>query len=322
MFIAQLLTLLVAFQPNPPAQPAAPAKQPGPYASNGVTKVDINLPALKVFCDGKQNYLKRYLEASPRWRVGIERIGDQDKIVAYRRVESRITLNGYVGSSEQTRVGVIFADKPPEPDFMSPCMTQAAPDAGPTNVAVCGYRAIPSQRIAHLYVGTAGLWLAIVETDKIGTLPKTPGLLEEVQTEFDAVRKATQANNPLSALSKGETHKGAPSLTVDDQEKETLHLEAWVNPGEPGVTEVRVKSGDGTKDLTISHAHLYARECVGYSQDTEELFYANSLIFINETATGWNSKHDVLFQLWFKPDSGGPARKLVEHRQTISGYER
>ncbi len=317
--------LLVAFvQPAGQASQNAPPPKAAvaPYSSIGSQKIDINLPSLKYFCDGKRDDLKRYIEACPRWRVGIERRDGRDLVVAYRRLDSRVTLNGFVGSETQTRVGFVFEEKPTEPEFMAPCLTMAAPDAGATQVAICSYRAIPSQRLACLFVGVPSLWLSTVEIDAAGNLPKTPGLLAEVEAELAAVRRATENGKPLSALSTTDTRKGAPSVSIDDSAKQDLDIEAWINPGEAGITELRVKSGDGSKDLMISHSHLYARERVGYSGDPSQLFYANSKVVILELATGWDSTHDVLFQLWFTPDSGGAARKLIERRQTVSGWER
>lgn len=293
-----------------------------PYTSSGTKTIDVNLPSLKYFCDGKDADLKRYIEASPRWRVGVERLDGKDVAIAYRRLDSRITTNGFIGSKTQTRVGFVFAEKPSKSELMLPCVTQVAPDAGATEVAICSYRLIPSQRNAYLFVGVPNLWLSTVEIDSAGELSLTPGLLKEVETELAGVRKAAEEGKPLAALSSKETRKGEPAMTIDDSEQQVLHIEAWINPGEPGVTEVRVKFGDGSKDLTISQAYLYARERVGYSDDPAQLFYANSKVEIRETAKGWDSTHDVLFQLWFTPDSGADPRKLIELRQTILGWER
>ncbi len=317
-----LLFALIQPAGQAPQNAPPPKATATPYSSSGSQKIDVSLPSFKYFCDGKKDDLKRYVEASPRWRVGMERRGGRDVAVAYRRLDSRVTLNGFIGSKTQTRVGLVFEEKPTEPEFMSPCVTQVAPDAGATQVAICTYRPIPSRRLAYLFVGVPNLWLSTVEIDDVGNLPKTPGLLVEVETELAAVRKAVQDGKPLSAISPTDTHKGAPSITIDDSAKQELDIEAWINPGMPGVTELRVKSGDESKDLTISHAHLYARERVGYSDESEQLFYANSKVVVEEIATGWDSKHDVLVQLWFTPDSGGAGRKLLERRQTISGWER
>lgn len=317
------VAVFALLQPAGQAAQVAPIPRTAgaPYTSSGTKTLDVNLPSLKYFCDGKECDLKRYIEASPRWRVGVERLDGKDVAIAYRRLESRITTNGFIGSKTQTRVGFVFAEKPAEPTFMSPCVTQVAPDAGATEVAVCSYRLIPFQRNAYLFVGVPNLWLSTVEIDSAGDLSKTPGLLKEVEAELAGVRIAAEDGKPLAALPSKETRKGEPAMTIDDSEQQELHIEAWINPGEPGVTEVRVKSGDGSKDLTISQAHLYARERVGYSEDPAQLFYANSKVEIRETAKGWNSTHDVLFQLWFTPDSGGDPRKLIERRQTISGWE-
>src|SRR2546421_274922 len=106
MLILHLMSLLlVALQPSVKApQAPPPPKANPPYTSNNVQKIDINLPALKFFCDGRQSDLKRYIEASPHWRLGIERQGDKDFTIAYRRSGPRVTLNGFIGSSTQTRV--------------------------------------------------------------------------------------------------------------------------------------------------------------------------------------------------------------------------
>jgi hypothetical protein len=312
-------------QPQAPSVPAAPVQRAPvgepPYSQVDSQQVVIDLPALKFFCDGRQDVLKRYLEAAPHWRVGVKRNGAKDVTVAYRRSGERITLSGYIGSRAPYRVGFVLEPEPGEPAFMSPCVTRATPDAGATVVAICSYQLTPKQRRAMLFIGVPGLWLATVEVDPEDKLARTTSLLADVERELHAVRNAAEASSPLSCLGPEAMRKSPPSILIDDEEQQMLHLEAWLNPGEPGVTEIRAKSGDGTKDLSVSHAHLYVRERVGYSSDPNQTFYANSCFWIKEAGTGFDTKHDVLIQLWFIPDSGGPPRLLIEKRQAIKGYE-
>lgn len=293
-----------------------------PYTKRDSIRVQVDLPALKFFADeaGNREKLQRYLEASPDWRVGNER----GELIARRREDRRTTLNGNLGQPpESVRIGFIFQDQPSVPHYHKVCTTTVPPDAGAVDVNVCSYSMLPAQRQSVLHVGVPGTWLAVEETDSRGEINKLPSLLELADAELAQLRKALEeGKSPQDALPKDAIHAGEPTLEIDDSAKQTLRLTAWINPGEAGVTWIRVYSTDDAKRLKIIDADLYATERGGYSDKKDQLFYYDSEIMVRDLATGWDTKHEINIQLWFKPDSGGESRMLLEKNANVSGWER
>lgn len=283
--------------------------------------IDIDLPALKYFCEGHQTDLRRYFESSPDWRVGVIGVGKDRQVVASRKLERRLlAFRPPRIDSPEIRITFVFEAIPRVPRTFAACITEAAPDAGKTRVAICDYSQIPTQRVSQLQIGTPGLWLTVKETDDSGDLAETSHTLAVVERELSLIRESLAKD--LEATLAGHAKTGTPEFVIDDEEKQILHLTAWLNPGEPGTVTVRAKDAQSHKKLTISHPHHDAHERIGYSDDPKKLFFANSRITINELDKGWNSSHEVVLELWFKPDSGDAARLLISKQQRVSGWER
>ncbi len=96
--------------------------------------------------------------------------------------------------------------------------------------------------------------------------------------------------------------------------------EIWVNPQESGM--VYLKAYEITKNIPLSAESLKqsTNEWVGWSDNSQELFYSNSNFTIYEG--DWGKPYAARFELWFVPDSGKPERILLEKNFKIEGWQR
>lgn len=98
------------------------------------------------------------------------------------------------------------------------------------------------------------------------------------------------------------------------------NLTLRLNPGEPGVTYL--KAYEVTKGTRLSEGRLYGRsnERIGWSQDPEEKFLYENEFTIYEG--DWGKPYAARIEVWFRPDSGKPERKLTERICKIEGWQR
>ena len=92
------------------------------------------------------------------------------------------------------------------------------------------------------------------------------------------------------------------------------------NPGEPGL--VYLKAFEVTKGTPLSETRLPDRSSLrlGWSDDPGELFSGTTEITIYEG--NWEQYYAARFELWFRPDSAAPERKLAEKVYRIQGWMR
>lgn len=98
------------------------------------------------------------------------------------------------------------------------------------------------------------------------------------------------------------------------------NLTLRLNPGEPGVTYL--KAYEVTKGTSLSEGRLYdsSNERIGWAQDPEEKFLYENEFTIYEG--DWGKPYAARIEVWFKPDSGKPERKLTERICKIEGWQR
>ena len=98
------------------------------------------------------------------------------------------------------------------------------------------------------------------------------------------------------------------------------NLTLRVNPGEPGVTYLKVF--EVTKGTRLSEDRLYGRsnERIGWSADPDEKFLYENEFTIYEG--DWGKPYAARIEAWFRPDSGKPERKLIERVCKIEGWQR
>ncbi|MBP5638568.1 MAG: hypothetical protein J6X55_03755 [Victivallales bacterium] len=97
------------------------------------------------------------------------------------------------------------------------------------------------------------------------------------------------------------------------------NLTLRINPGESGLTYL--KAFEVTKGTRLSEDRLKdkSNERIGWSADPEEKFLYENGFTIYEG--DWGKPYAARFEVWFKPDSGKPERKLMERICKIEGWQ-
>ncbi len=96
--------------------------------------------------------------------------------------------------------------------------------------------------------------------------------------------------------------------------------EIFCNPGEPG--KLYLKVYEITKGTRLSESRLghACNEIPGWSDNPNELFYSQMNFTIYEG--NWGQFYGARFEVWLKPFSGAPERKLFERNYKIQGWTR
>ena len=107
----------------------------------------------------------------------------------------------------------------------------------------------------------------------------------------------------------------ADSLTIPPEMEAGL-----VVPGEPGMTYLR--AFEATKGTPLSESGLKedSNERIGWSDEPEEKFLYENEFMIHEG--DWGKPYAARIEVWFRPDSGKPERKLLERICKIEGWQR
>ena len=144
--------------------------------------------------------------------------------------------------------------------------------------------------------------------------------------EFAAVQCATNWAQLKAVLPEGSVRKGPASLDVlcrlaSDGKILNYAYQAWVNPGEPGETYLRLFEVSQGVELGIgidgdpTHVKEETMEFAGWSDEPDEKFFIGSDMPLHAKRKDFAMRVEV----WFIPANGGPERKLVERVFKVKG---
>ena len=140
----------------------------------------------------------------------------------------------------------------------------------------------------------------------------TAKLVELVNKEF----KALETTDDLNAC--GEKRPLEVNLYNNTQPGLYL-LDIWSNPGETGT--LTVKAHEITKGTPLSEYRLLEHQVKVYGCPQIDVSF-NSQIDFTIFEGNWDQYYGACFELWFKPDSGAPERKLWSGNYRIQGWQR
>ncbi len=285
---------------------------------NGLNKNDPGrVPALEKIStmpDGCE-YLIRYLNASPEWDV----YEDEDSCGLY--AVRHFQLDGHLQRSMdhyyldddfnwnwQYRLGIGLDGRSWYP----------AAKMNETELSV-----LKSGKQLTLSVYSNGkVVLDIFEENKTPGSPMTAMTLRLLEKEFHALHllisedpeqwvKAVPADTNI--------HKDAqPDIILYNGFQGGIYdADIWCNPGEPGL--LYLKAFEITQGTPLSEDRMPNAKA-GYSGDLNEMFLREMGFTIYEG--NWGQYYGARFEVWFKPDSGQPDRKLFEKNFKIEGWQR
>lgn len=260
----------------------------------------------------------RYLELSPDWNVTV-RGGAAPRVTANLKDDVDTTwIFGPLGRSA------------PEQLLALPAVV-VAPGAGKTLVPRRG--AYKDQAYASLGVDAPMVSLVVMETSADAKLTKLQSALDKADATIKGFRLAVEAADREvpgaidSAITRLAARKpdrvGEAAISVSSPNAGRQTIEAWINPGERGVTSLRVRETKTGKRWNLLRSEPMLNQRLPWSDDPTHLFLFSAKAAVMEAMTGWNGQHEVTFEVWFTPDwPTRPERILIEKSMTIPGWER
>ena len=288
--------------------------------------VSCDISALDRFCKDNRECLYRYLASHPGWSFR-RRNG---RLAASRRVQKgeQWHLQDWRVDYDNTRYDPVLDDFIGEEDMIESSCTilfdgirflgprcksgedmrlelKPARDDSSFPDAYFDYRLICDGECLSLQVD---------ESRTFPTSRVVRAVFELTGEEFARLAGATNWPMVKATLPEGAVRRGPPTIDLARQKDGCGHTyQAWVNPGEPGETYLRV--------VEVSHEYEFdtrdtTMERVGWSEDPEEKFFIGGRIGLRGNE---GNPYAVRIEVRFVPASGCSERKLIERVFKVEG---
>ena len=294
--------------------------------------VFADVPSFARLARENRDILLRYLSAHPGWRVFAERGSLYATRIMMKHGDWDYPLNGFFSDFDypitaegrkpryQVRLTIGFPDpwwnRDPRPTRLAPGEAKGAVlSQGMASSKDAMYK-------SHVIISAENACIEVDEESAGRGRRLTKALLrlleEELRPLAESPTPATIASIlPPSAILHGE----APDIFLKDGMQGGIYsVRILANPGEPGL--VYLKAFEVTNGTPLSQGRLPGTSSLrlGWSDNPGELYSGTTEITIYEG--NWGQFYAARFELWFKPDSGAPERKLAEKVFRIQGWQR
>jgi hypothetical protein len=177
---------------------------------------------------------------------------------------------------------------------------------------------------SYLAVGQPDLWFEFfeqsVEEDRVRTRKALTWLSEYLHEIRNSQAQVSDVGFVPQLMPDNGVRRGKPVLHVEDGFQGGIYdIYGWVNPGRRGQAFLRVFKVQGDEILSEDRVFDKSNEYVGWSKDTDQLFFYNAHVTIYEG--DWDHRYQARFELWH-PSSTGEEVKLVETTRMICGWQR
>lgn len=268
--------------------------------------------------------LLAYLEASPDWHVFMER---GNRFAARRWScdgEPRDTLHGYISefggdNGFQTRCLICIDRK----QWSRYRVRHVKEGNQPAKLEI---KTGNNLRESRVMIECGRVWVEIFEQSGTRERRITKATIQTLEKEFSEFLA-----NPSEAVAnaRGKARDLALRLAGTDDQPFRL-LEGMqpgiygvlysLNPGEPGVVYLKASEVTMGTRLSDHKLRLASATRMTWSNDPAERFGAKAGFTIYEG--DWGKPYAARFEVWFKPDTGKPERKLAERFFKIEGWQR
>lgn len=291
---------------------------------NDNTEFVPEMPSLRKASQNNPEKFKAYIEASPDWHVFFER-GNRfaSRSWSYGG-EPRNTLHGYISE---------FSDKP---KFQTRCLLcldrkqwsrysvqHVQEGTEPVKPVISSDNNLNESRVM---IECGGVWVEIFEQSDNLERRVTKATVNALENEFSdflrnpekAVAAARAKSRELAVRLAGKGDQ--PFRLINGMQPGMYGVVYSLNPGEPG--SVYLKAFEVTKGTPLSVDRLKSKSetRMTWSKNPSEKFGAKAGFTIYEG--DWGKPYAARFEVWFKPDSGKPERKLAERVFKIEGWQR
>lgn len=280
-----------------------------------------DVPSLARLGAEHRDLLLRYLCMHPAWRVFEQR----GKLCATRTMRNGgewvYPLHGYQHDygSWSTRLTIGFPD-PWASGFGH--MDPFAPGETKTVELERDGPGRPEGSYTSLVVIDAGnACLEIYEQTCAPERRITKALVRLVEDELRPLAESPTEETLRVLLPPDAILRGEPDIALRDSSQGGIYdATLRANPGEPGLAWLKAFEVTKGTPLSVSRLAEYSNVRLGWSDDLEEVFTGITQFTIYEG--DWEQYYAARFELWFRPDSGGPERKLAERVFKIQGWMR
>ena len=180
----------------------------------------------------------------------------------------------------------------------------------------------PGTLESHVIVPGGNACIEVFEESSTPERRLTKALLHLLEEELRPLAESPDPETIRAILPPGAVVRGeAPDIVLKDGMQGGIYsVRILANPGEPGL--VYLKAFEVTTGSPLSETRLPDKSSLrlGSSDDSGELFSGATEITIYEG--NWEQYYAARFELWFRPDSGAPERKITEKVFRIQGWQR
>lgn len=288
------------------------------------------VPSFERLARGHRDLLLAYFSAHPGWRVFEER----GALYATRAMRAGgewfYPLHGYYSDFSHRTDPDGHGEGRKEPyqvrltvGFPDPWAKRGAFHLAPgETAAVPVVKGNPGTMESHVEVSAGPACIEIFEESATPERRLTKALLDLMESELRPLAESPDFATLRSLLPPDDAVRGeGPGIFLKDGMQGGIYeVRILANPGEPGL--VYLKAFEVTKGTPLSETRLPDRSSLrlGWSDDPAELFSGTTEITIYEG--NWEQYYAARFELWFRPDSGAPERKLAEKVYRIQGWMR
>lgn len=280
--------------------------------------VSVSLSALDRLAGNRREFLLAYLAAHPGWWLH----EDNGRLCATRRwkVDGRWfhPLHGYYsgevsGEIFQTRTTLGF------PDFVFGEPEHAHPLEGQVKI-------VPEEKpygppSGSLQLRGENVSVDVYDQDGSRRWKMMRAAVAFLKDEFERLEGISSEEGIRSLLPEDAVKRGKDSFVLrDGMQGGIYNLTLRLNPGEEG--SVYVKAFEVTKGIPLSVRSIAdsTNERIGWSKDPDEKFLSEVEFTVDEG--DWDDYYAARFEVWFRPASGMPERKLMECVYKIQGWQR
>ncbi len=291
---------------------------------NDATEFVPEVPSLRKASSYHSYTFREYIEASPDWHVFME----QGNRFAFRSWsygrEPQYSLHGYISefggdARFQTRC-LLCLDRKQWSRYAVQHVREGTQQVKPE------MRLDNNLHESRVMIECGGVWVEVFEQSDKPERRLTKATIAALEKEFEEYLR-----NPKDAVAAAKTRSGEwasrhagkdghPFRLVTGMQPGIYGVVYSLNPGEPGF--VYLKAFEITKGTPLSVDRLEERSKtrMTWSREPSERFGAQAEFTIYEG--DWGKPYAARFEVWFRPDSSKPERKLAERVFKIEGWQR
>lgn len=282
-----------------------------------------NMPSLRKASTEQSKAFRDYIEASPNWHIFMEN-GNHfaSRIWSYEGIP-RDTLHGYISDFSkpafQTRC-LLCLDRKQWSNYK----VQHAKEG--LNTVTPRMTRENNLYDSQVMIECGGVWVEIFEQSDKPERRITKATLTALEAEFSEFEKNPQTS---IALMRGKSDVLAKRLAGKDSHlfrllpgmQPGIYTVVYaLNPGEPGALYLKAFEITQGTPLSVDTLKRTSETRMTWSTNATDRFGAQAGFTIYEG--DWGKPYAARFEVWFKPDSGQPDRKLAERNFKIEGWQR